>query len=298
MPFVTASSVASVEKRRLLTDAFRSEVSMSRVPQWSAMAGLRLRQVLEEGTSFDLVADWISPLILECVAEMLSIPNLSKRLALAEASVAAIEGGSDIGGSVALVGELCELHEGVGADSVLSRLVADCGSAEDVARMVGFILAAALGPTRRAAGALLAHRAGDDASDQVADERAAVKEALRWYTPAGILYRSAIQACQVHGTSLVGGELVAVHLGLANWDPSRFREPHRYSPANRASHLSFGFGAHSCPGRHLAEAILLSVLRSASRVEPSISSTANLTPSLRNVHAQVPVLMVAGRAGK
>jgi len=58
------------------------------------------------------------------------------------------------------------------------------------------------------------------------------------------------------------GSTFLLDLAEINHDPTRFSEPARFCPARQDSgHLSFGYGAHMCVGRHLAMMQIDSVAR-------------------------------------
>lgn len=77
----------------------------------------------------------------------------------------------------------------------------------------------------------------------------AVEELLRYAGPARAVFRQALSDVRIAGERIGAGERVVLLLAAANHDPERFPEPERLDlrrPA--AGHLSFGRGAHGCPG--------------------------------------------------
>jgi hypothetical protein len=97
---------------------------------------------------------------------------------------------------------------------------------------------------------------------------AAVKEALRYDTPAQIGSRIVAEPFEMHGRELAKGQIVIVMFGSANRDPAKFTDPDRFDIARKgAPSLSFGKGAHFCVGSVLgsleAEATLSAVLERA-----------------------------------
>ena len=81
---------------------------------------------------------------------------------------------------------------------------------------------------------------------------AAIEELLRAYSVV-TSSRTALRDMAFHGAKVKAGDLVTLATGLANRDPSAFKQPDRVvlgrSP-NR--HLAFGFGMHYCMGATLA----------------------------------------------
>jgi cytochrome P450 len=81
----------------------------------------------------------------------------------------------------------------------------------------------------------------------------AIEEALRWETPLLTVARTATVDLELGGVRIPAGALVAVSLGAANRDPLRYPEPDTFDIFRAdKQHMSFGDGAHTCLGMHLA----------------------------------------------
>jgi cytochrome P450 len=81
----------------------------------------------------------------------------------------------------------------------------------------------------------------------------AIEEALRWETPLLTIARTATQDVELGGVRIPPGGFVAVSLGAANRDPRRYAEPDAFDIFREdKQHISFGDGAHTCLGMHLA----------------------------------------------
>ena len=83
----------------------------------------------------------------------------------------------------------------------------------------------------------------------------AVEEMLRYDPPVAQTSRVALDPLEIGGKEAQVGEVITVSLLAASHDPLRHSEPHRFD-IERAdtSHLAFGGGAHFCLGAPLARA--------------------------------------------
>lgn len=93
----------------------------------------------------------------------------------------------------------------------------------------------------------------------------AVDEFLRYFTPPTGLARTVTHETELENVKLKAGEFILALNGAANRDPKRFPQADRcLLDRSDNPHLSFGYGAHICPGRHIArmeiEVLLKAVL--------------------------------------
>lgn len=100
----------------------------------------------------------------------------------------------------------------------------------------------------------------------------AVEETLRLFPPIPQVSRIVADPVSMAGHRLQPGDRITASLYLAHRDRDAFPDPDRFRPQRCArSTMPFGGGAHRCPGRHLATALLqvslFSLLR-AFDVEP------------------------------
>lgn len=94
--------------------------------------------------------------------------------------------------------------------------------------------------------------------------RLAVREMLRHDSPVQYTGRRLLQEVSLAGQRLQRGQLAILHIGQANHDARRFRDPQRFDiRRDEGMHLSFGQGPHVCLGAALTQLeaeIALSVL--------------------------------------
>jgi cytochrome P450 len=83
-----------------------------------------------------------------------------------------------------------------------------------------------------------------------------IEETLRYESPVKGDFRLARVAATVGGIEIPAGTTVMVLNGAANRDARQFEDPALFDldRGNARQHLSFGFGAHTCPGAPLARA--------------------------------------------
>ena len=81
----------------------------------------------------------------------------------------------------------------------------------------------------------------------------AIEEGIRWETPLLNFMRETTRDVDFHGVHIPEGSTVAMNLGSANHDESRWDDPERFDIfRDRKPHIGFGHGAHVCLGMHLA----------------------------------------------
>jgi len=84
--------------------------------------------------------------------------------------------------------------------------------------------------------------------------RLAVREMLRHDSPVQYTGRRLLQEVSLAGQRLQRGQLAILHIGQANHDARRFRDPQRFDiRRDEGMHLSFGQGPHVCLGAALTQ---------------------------------------------
>jgi cytochrome P450 len=85
----------------------------------------------------------------------------------------------------------------------------------------------------------------------------AIEESLRLRPPVMFVVRGCVRSTEIEGCPVVAGRRVIVGTASANRDETVFDDADacRIDRANADQHLTFGFGAHVCPGATLARAV-------------------------------------------
>ena len=113
----------------------------------------------------------------------------------------------------------------------------------------------------------------------------AVEEILRWASPISHFTRTATEDCEVRGTTIHAGEMVALYFASANRDEEVFEDPFAFRVDRRPNpHLAFGFGEHFCMGAHVARVELETIFRHLlARLESfEVSGTVERLSSITN----------------
>lgn len=122
----------------------------------------------------------------------------------------------------------------------------------DVVPVLKHLTLSALEPGWLAGWTLLALWSTPDQFAAVRNDRAllgsAVREALRWSSPVGVLGRRTTCAVTLSGQDIPAGATIAAAVASANRDEAVFPEPDLFD-INRDTHehLAFGAGPHRCP---------------------------------------------------
>lgn len=97
-----------------------------------------------------------------------------------------------------------------------------------------------------------------------------IEELLRWETPNSALKRTVVADMEIAGCPFKAGERVLASIGSANTDPRRMPDAGTFDPERSPNrHLTFGTGAHTCVGNHLARMELRLVLQEWHRRIPA-----------------------------
>jgi cytochrome P450 len=214
---------------------------------------------LRERRRFDVVGELATPLPLRLVLELLGLdPGLLERARRWSAAV--VEGGS--GPEQAELHAFFEAHvRRVAAGEVdvawLRGLVRALGAAGaiDIAKL---LLVAGTETTSNLIGnavlALLTHAAVlEGCRSDLGRLPQVIEETLRFDAPVQWVRRIATRGATLGGARLPAGAHVAALIGSANRDESKFEDADRFVPTRKMqAHISFGSGAHVCPGARLA----------------------------------------------
>jgi cytochrome P450 len=115
----------------------------------------------------------------------------------------------------------------------------------------------------------------------------ALEESLRFEAPFQFMFKAPYEDVEIEGVRIPAGGLIAMMIGAANRDASRFTNPNRFDITRTTPHLGFGKGTHFCLGSALA------------RMEAQIALRA-LVPELPNLELdetslkQSPSLLIRG----
>lgn len=132
-------------------------------------------------------------------------------------------------------------------------------------------------------------------SEGRADVAALAAELARLDTSVIGLFRYTAEDTTVDGVEIPAGAGIWAAFGATNRDPSAFADPDALDLRRAAerSPLTFGYGAHYCIGRLLAETQIRVALEATSRRYPSLSAAAPVFEAPSYLLRLTPVLMVA-----
>lgn len=131
-------------------------------------------------------------------------------------------------------------------------------------------------PGHAAANACAGLLSEPDQAKQMADDphahaMRAFDEGLRWIAPIGVTPRVAMQDFELAGTVIPKGASVAIVMGSANRDGTKFENPDQFDMfRKKKQHLSFGFRPHFCSGHFLSRAMGEIALEEAFTQLPSL----------------------------
>jgi cytochrome P450 len=179
-------------------------------------------------------------------------------------------------------------HPGDDLISLLAQAELD-GQRLDTDHILGFLRlllpAGAETTYRSSSNLLLGLLTNPDQLEAVRSDRSliaqAMEEGLRWEAPLTGIGRLCVRDTDVEGVTIPKGANVAVNLGSANRDVSRYDEPEKFDifrPPKQ--HMAFAFGPHRCLGMNLARMETEVLLNRVFDRLPNV----RLDPSARDVH--------------
>ena len=255
--------------RALVSPAFRTKV----LAHWEeALVGATVHRLLDaiaSRGSADLVRELTFPFPVQVIARILGLPGEDyprfQRWSLDLISVAV-----DFDKAVVASASLKEYFAGVVAErrrDPRDDLISDLVTAEvdghtlddeEIYAFLRLLLPAGVETTFRSSGNLLfGLLTRPDQLDAVRADRSlipqAIEEGLRWEAPLLGIVRVCTRDTEVCGVPIPEGTVVGVHIGAANRDGTRYRDPDEFDIfRDPKQHVAFGFGPHMCLGMHLA----------------------------------------------
>ncbi|MGB2567302.1 cytochrome P450 [Micromonospora citrea] len=142
------------------------------------------------------------------------------------------------------------------ADDAVADLVANCpaGPDESTAHRIGLLVQAC----DAIAGLIDAATRHARVLPAAVSTRDLLGEVLRLDPPVRATRRVATVAAEVAGWPIPAGAVLLLRFDAANRDPAVFTDPDRFTPGRPA--LTFGVGAHGCPGDRHALALAAGVV--------------------------------------
>lgn len=99
-----------------------------------------------------------------------------------------------------------------------------------------------------------------------------VEECLRYDPPAQFIGRIALEDITLHGQTIKANSAVFLMLGSANRDTRQFPDAEVFSLTHHYKNtLTFGYGHHSCFGKHLVKSQLVAALNVLLRAAPNMT---------------------------
>jgi cytochrome P450 len=128
--------------------------------------------------------------------------------------------------------------------------------------------------------------------------RAAFDESLRWDSPSRMAGRITTREVEIGGCTVPAGQRVGLMFAAANRDPRAWSEPDRFDvDRDLRRQVGWGYGAHACVGRVLAQleahALLTEFARRVARVELAGAPEPWMT-TIGHGPARLPVRLYAG----
>ena len=167
-----------------------------------------------------------------------------------------------------------QLADGTAPDDVLARLLQLTDEGEQLPRrqvraLVRNLITGGLTTTSQLLGNLLHEILTDAAVEHAVRESdhalgRAIEESLRLAPPIMFMARGCVRDTEIAGCPVAAGSRVITGFASANRDERVFSDPDefRVDRDNAEQHLTFGYGAHVCPGAALARTVARIGIRS------------------------------------
>ena len=264
--------------RSVVMRAFTPRAIAALEPSIRRVSRSLLAPVLHGGT-FDLVADYATPLPVMVIAELIGIPvgdqarfahwsqvivNLSHAIVGGAAAMRAIQAHGIIRAEMmSYVGDLVADRRAAPRDDLMTTLATaevdgDRLTGEELLGFFQLLLSAATETTTNLIANAVICLA--DHPDQRARLRAApellptaIEEIVRYRSPVQVMFRQTTRDVELHGQMIPADRFVLVMVGSANRDAAHFANAEQFDIARDPNpHVAFGHGIHFCLGAALA----------------------------------------------
>ncbi|MCP3137601.1 cytochrome P450 [Pyxidicoccus xibeiensis] len=259
--------------RQLIMKGFTPAALERFRPRLTALVEKALEKGLRQG-EMDVVVDFAEPIAINAIAELFALPEADrpqfKRWAkdLLKPAAAAV-GTDDVRTSirrtssdmVAYLRDLVEKRRAAPGDDLVSQFIAAEDGNPQLAgeaviqsfQMIGAGFVTSTNQLTNTVLALIKH------PEQLRALRAnpglirgAIEESLRHEPAVLSINRLCVEDTELSGTRIPKGRFVHAMVAAANRDPEVFSDPDRFDITRTSNrHVTFGVGAHYCPGASL-----------------------------------------------
>ena len=252
-------------------------------PQLAALVDKALEKGRREG-EMDVVADFAEPIAINAIAELFALPEGDRKQFMRWAKdllkpAGAAVNTDDVRSSVrktsndmvAYLRDLVEKRRAApGADLVSQFITEEQGNpqlaGEAVIQSFQMIGAGFVTSTNQLTNTVLALLNHPEQLRALRGDpkltRGAIEESLRFEPAVLSINRLCVEDTELGGTRIAKGQFIHAMVASANRDPEIFAEPDRFDITRAPNrHVTFGVGAHYCPGASLVRLEVEEALR-------------------------------------
>jgi cytochrome P450 len=269
--------------RQMIMKGFTPAVLERFRPQLAALVDKALEKGRREG-EMDVVADFAEPIAINAIAELFALPEGDRKQFMRWAKDLLKPAGvavntDDVRSSVrktsndmvAYLRDLVEKRRAApGTDLVSQFITEEQGNpqlaGEAVIQSFQMIGAGFVTSTNQITNTVLALLNHPEQLRALREDpkltRGAIEESLRFEPSVLSINRLCVEDTELGGTRIPKGRFVHAMVGSANRDPELFPEPDRFDIARSPNRqVTFGVGAHYCPGASLVRLEVEEALR-------------------------------------
>ncbi len=269
--------------RQLIMKGFTPAALEHFRPRVAALVERALEKGRREG-EMDVVSDFAEPIAINAIAELFALPEVDRPKFMKWAKdllkpAASAVGTDDVRASVrktsndmvAYLKDVVEQRRAKPGEDLVSQFLAGTEGNPELAgeaviqsfQMIGAGFVTSTNQLTNTMLALLKHP--EQLSALRADPgliRGAIEEALRHEPAVLSINRLCVQDTELSGTRIPKGHFVHAMVASANRDPALFPEPERFDIRRSPNRqVTFGVGAHYCPGASLVRIEVEEVLK-------------------------------------